>query len=171
MEQNFPGIRFKGSGRCGQSRRVVSRSACGFFPCGSHTRFATMPATCETSKQNVGHVPTMVLSGTRGPLLFQVIREGLGSGVRLGARGTVRLTLRLRLALVPERLKFRANHRRDGVHGMEPNYGNTQAVCGFRYLASKLTPFFQTIRVIAAILRARVSRAISGFIPLRIRAA
>jgi hypothetical protein len=26
-------------------------------------------------------------------------------------------------------------------------------------------PFFQTIRVIAAILRARVSRAISGFIP------
>jgi hypothetical protein len=32
-------------------------------------------------------------------------------------------------------------------------------------------PLFQTIRVIAAILRARVSRAISGFIPLLIRAA
>jgi hypothetical protein len=61
-----------------------------------------MPVTCETSKQNVGHVPTMVLSGTRGPLLFQVIREGLESGVRLGARGTTRLTLQLRLALEPE---------------------------------------------------------------------
>ena len=41
--------------------------------------------TRETSKQTVGHMLTMVLSGTRGPLLFQVIREGLGSGVRLGA--------------------------------------------------------------------------------------
>jgi hypothetical protein len=130
-----------------------------------------MPVTCETSKQNVGHLPTMVLSGTRGPLLFQVIREGLGSAVRLGARGTTRLTLQLRLALEPECLKYRANHRWDRIHGMERNYGNTQAVCGFRYLASKLTPLFQTIRVIAAILRARVSRAISGFIPLRIRAA
>ena len=49
----------------------------------------------------------MVLSGTRGPLLFQVIREGLGSGVRLGARGTVRLTFQLRLALEPECLKYR----------------------------------------------------------------
>src|ERR1700761_6150009 len=70
-------------------------------------RFATKPVTCETSKQNVSHVPTMVLSGTRGPLLFQVIREGLGSGVRLGARGTVRLTFQLRLALEPECLKYR----------------------------------------------------------------
>ena len=135
---------------------------------GFHTRFATKPVTCETSKQNVGHVPTMVLSGTRGPLLFQVIREGLGSRVRLGARGTVRLTFQLRLALEPECLKYRANHRGDWIHGMERNYGNTQAVCGFRYPASKLTPFFQTIRVIAAILRARVSRAISGFTPLPI---
>ena len=130
-----------------------------------------MPVTFETSKQNVGHVATMVLSGTRGPLLFQVIREGLGSRRRLGARGTTRLTFQLRLALEPECLKYRANHRWDRIHGMERNYGNTQAVCGFRYLASKLTPLFQTIRVIAAILRARVSRAISGFIPLPIRAA
>ena len=60
----------------------------GFLPAVFMTRFATKPVTCETSKQNVGHVPTMVLSGTRGPLLFRVIREGLGSGVRLGARGT-----------------------------------------------------------------------------------
>ena len=47
---------------------------------------------------------TMVLSGTRGPWLFLVIREGLGSGVRLGARSTQRLTYQLRLALEPERL-------------------------------------------------------------------
>jgi hypothetical protein len=85
----------------------------GFLPAVFMTRFATKPVTCETSKQNVGHVPTMVLSGTRGPLLFQVIREGLGSAVRLGARGTVRLTFQLRLALEPECLKYRANHRWD----------------------------------------------------------
>ena len=85
----------------------------GFLPAVFMTRFATKPVTCETSKQTVGHVPTMVLSGTRGPLLFQVIREGLGSAVRLGARGTVRLTFQLRLALEPECLKYRANHRWD----------------------------------------------------------
>jgi hypothetical protein len=36
-----------------------------------------MLVTCETSKQNVGRVTTTVLFVTRGPLLFQVIREGL----------------------------------------------------------------------------------------------
>ena len=49
---------------------------------------------------------------------------------------------------------------------MERIARDTQAVCGFKYLASKRTPFFQTTKVIAAILRARVRRAISGLIPL-----
>jgi len=40
-----------------------------------------------------------------------------------------------------------------------------QAAC-FKCLASKLTPFFQTISVIAAIFRAKVRRAIVGRIPL-----
>ena len=40
-----------------------------------------------------------------------------------------------------------------------------QAACGFRYSASKGSPFFQTCKVMAAILRARVSLASSGFIP------
>ena len=48
---------------------------------------------------------TIVLSGTRGPWLFLVIREGLESAVRLRARGTQRLTNQLRLALEPERLE------------------------------------------------------------------
>src|SRR6266403_982679 len=41
-----------------------------------------------------------------------------------------------------------------------------QAACCFRCSASKHTPFFQTSKVIAAILRAKVRRAIGGFIPL-----
>ena len=44
--------------------------------------------------------------------------------------------------------------------------GDTQAVCGFRCWASKRTPFFQTIKMMAAILRAKVRRAISGRMPL-----
>src|ERR1700722_2212917 len=37
---------------------------------------------------------------------------------------------------------------------------NTQAACRFNCLASKFTPFFQRINVMAAIFRARVRRAI-----------
>ena len=37
-----------------------------------------------------------------------------------------------------------------------------QAACGFSCWASKHTPFFQTIKVIAAIFRAKVRRAIEG---------
>src|SRR6267154_3434003 len=59
----------------------------------------------KPAKQNGGQVATIVLSGTRGPWLFLVIREGLGSGVRLGARSTQRLTNQLRLALEPECLE------------------------------------------------------------------
>src|SRR6266851_5845588 len=59
----------------------------------------------KPANQNGGQMATIVLSGTRGPWLFLVIREGLGSAVRLGARGTQRLTIRLRLALEPECLE------------------------------------------------------------------
>src|SRR3984957_9854152 len=48
---------------------------------------------------------------------------------------------------------------------------DAQAACCFKYSASKRTPFFQTIKVMAAILRARVRRAIVGFIPLATKAA
>src|SRR5467141_3890563 len=129
------------------------------------TRFATKPVTCETSKQNVGHVPTMVLSGTRGPLLFQIIREGLGSAVRLGARGTVRLTLQLRLALEPECLENPTATAREIPRDGADSIRDTQAVCGFRCWASKLAPLFHTINTMVAIFLAKVRRAISGLMP------
>jgi hypothetical protein len=37
---------------------------------------------------------------------------------------------------------------------MERIARDTQAACGFKCLASKRAPFFQTVKVIAAILRA-----------------
>ena len=108
----------------------------------------------------------MVLSETRGLSLFRVVREGLGSAVRLSARGTSCLTYQLRLALEPECFENpTATAREDPQNGAD-SIENTQAACDFRYWASKRTPFFQTCKVIAAILRASVRRAISGRMPL-----
>jgi hypothetical protein len=47
---------------------------------------------------------------------------------------------------------------------------DAQAACCFRCPASKRSPFFQTAKVIAAILRASVRRAIEGCMPLAISA-
>ena len=62
-------------------------------------------------------VSTMVLSATRGLVLFRVIREGIGLTQRLSATGTVRLQAIRMLTLEPERLKnqlatTRKDHRR-----------------------------------------------------------
>ena len=110
----------------------------------------------------------MVLSETFRLSLFLVVRGGLGFLERLCARST-RLTGFWRLTLEPERLEnqpvIARNESRDGLST------DAQAACCFRYSASKRTPFFQTIKVIAAILRASVRRAIVGFIPLATKAA
>jgi hypothetical protein len=85
-------------------------------------------------------------------------------------RHPFRLTGLRILALEPERPKNRL-----AIAGDESRHGRSstdaQAACCFRNVASKRTPFFQTSNVIAAILRARVSRAIDGFIPLEVKAA
>ena len=108
----------------------------------------------------------MVLLGTRGPWLFLVIREGLGSGGRLGARTTQRLNHQLRLALEPECLENLTATARE-IHGDgADSISDTQAVCGFRCWASKLIPLFHTSNTMVAIFLARVRRAISGLMPL-----
>src|SRR5215469_7112490 len=98
-----------------------------FIACLQRSLSAPKPA-----KQNAVKLATMVLSGTRGPWLFLVIREGLGSAVRLGARGTQRLTYQLRLALEPRCLENpQATAREDPQDGAD-SIRDTQAVCGFR---------------------------------------
>jgi hypothetical protein len=100
-----------------------------------------------------------------------VIREGLASRVRLGARSTQRLTNQLRLALEPECLENpTATTREDPQDGVD-SIRDTQAVCGFRCWASKLTPLFHKISTIVAIFLAKVSLAISGRMPLASKAA
>src|SRR6266852_7485574 len=101
-------------------------------------------------------------------------RQGLGCWDVVAQRFGFSLpavTSRLRLALEPECLE-----NPTATAGEDPQDGadsirDTQAVCGFRYWASKLTPFFHTISTIVAIFRAKVSRAISGLMPLANKAA
>jgi len=91
--------------------------------------------------------------------------------MRLSAEAHSGLTNRLRLALEPECLENPTTTAREDPHDGTDSVRDTQAVCGFRYWASKLTPFFHTISTIVAILRASVRRAISGRMPLASSAA
>jgi hypothetical protein len=67
------------------------------------------------------------------------------------------------LTLEPE---LAARQEKRGVKlALLPATPRAQAACDFRYSASNASPFFHTCNVMAAILRARVSRAISALIP------
>src|ERR1700674_3177902 len=123
----------------------------------------------DADKQTGCAVPTMVLSEAFRLSLFLVVRGGIGFIERLGARSTRSLTGFWILTLEPERLENQpAIARKESRDGLSTD---AQAACCFRCWASKRTPFFQTIKVMAAILRARVRRAIVAFIPLATKAA
>ena len=100
---------------------------------------------------------------------FWLSEGGIGFIERLGARSTRRLTGFWILTLEPERLENQpAIARNESWEGLSTD---APAACCFQYSASKWTPFFQTIKVMAAIWRARVRRAICSFIPLATKAA
>src|SRR5450631_1403027 len=108
----------------------------------------------------------MVLSEARGLSLFLVIRGGIGITQRLGATGTVSSTgvshthPRTRASQEPT-----GHHQRESPEMERPLTRDAQAACRCNCLASKLAPFFQMVKVIAAIFRARVRRAMVGRIP------
>ena len=109
----------------------------------------------------------MVLSEARGLLLFRVIREGIGLTQRLSATGTVRLQAIRMLTLEPERLKNQLAITRKRSLEMKGLFTrDAQAACDFSFSASKFSPFFHKVSVMAAILRASVSRAMVGWMPL-----
>ncbi len=86
--------------------------------------------------------------------------------MRLGARSTQRLTNQLRLALEPECLENPTATAREIPRDGADSIRDTQTVCGFRCWASKHAPLFHTINTMVAIFLAKVSRAISGRMPL-----
>jgi hypothetical protein len=111
---------------------------------------------------------TMDLSEARGLVLFRVVREGIGISQRLSAIALIRLQAIGMLTLEPERLKNRTDHHqrknRRRWKGLSPE--NAQAACDFSFSASKFSPFFHRVNVMAAILRASVSRTMVGLMPL-----
>ena len=67
----------------------------------------------------------------------------------------------VRAALQPSNVRVTTS----GLRGVRRAY----AACGIRCSASNVSPFFHRVRAIAAILRASVSRAMAGNIPLATR--
>ena len=115
-----------------------------------------------TEKRASDLMPTIVLSEPRGLPLFQVVRGGIECNLGLGTcRGPTPPRI---LTLDPNRC------RQSGDELLRPSrcrrivcYGD---VVVFSCLRSNSFPFFHRIKAIAAILRARVSRAISARMPL-----
>ena len=70
------------------------------------------------------------------------------------------------LTLEPERLKNRSSTTRTRVTGERALTRDAQAACEFNLLISKSSPFFHSVSVMAAILRARVRRTMVGLMPL-----
>src|SRR6266576_3710037 len=109
----------------------------------------------------------MDLSEAPGLVLFRVVREGIGISQRLSATGTCAPTgdwdahPRTRASQEP------TDHHQKRSPEMEGLFtGDAQAACDFSFSASKFSPFFHSVSVIAAILRASVRRAIVGLMPL-----
>src|SRR5205807_3923343 len=102
-----------------------------------------------------------------GRVLFQVVREGIGISQRLVPPARVRLQAIGMLTLEPERLKNQLTTTRKRSPEMEGLFtGDAQAACDFSFSASKFSPFFHRVSVMAAILRASVRRTIVGLMPL-----
>src|SRR6478752_897525 len=112
-------------------------------------------------------VSTMGLSEARGLVLFRVIRGGIGVTQRLGAIGTVSTTGHCHTHPRTQASPEPTGHHQKRSPEMEGLFTrDAQAACDFSFLASKFSPFFHRVSVIAAILRASVRRAMVGFIPL-----
>jgi hypothetical protein len=110
-------------------------------------------------------VSTMDLSEARGLVLFRVIRGGIGITQRLmpeaPSTGVSHTHPRTRASQEPTDHHQKKSPEMEGVFTRD-----AQAACDFSFSASKLSPFFHRVSVMAAILRASVRRAMVGLMPL-----
>jgi hypothetical protein len=93
--------------------------------------------------------------------------------MRLGAPNTPGLPSRLILSLEPERLQNPMEHRRMIPDDEADSMPETLKLLALLVVRRRnvLSPLFQTIKVVVAIFRAKVRRAIAGLIPLASKAA
>src|ERR1022692_1224422 len=97
---------------------------------------------------------------------FWVVRRGIGISQRLSASGTTPTGHtdthpRTRESQEPTATTRKRSPEMEGFFTRD-----AQAACDFSLSASKFSPFFQSVSVMAAILRARVRRTMVGLIPL-----
>ena len=131
-----------------------------------HRLFATKPVCSETSKAEPRSSGDHSSIRDSWPIAF----SGYPRGPRVGCETrcpkhtkpnlSAETLSRTRVSREPHGHRQRRSW--DGAEALR----DTQAVCGFRCWASKLTPLFHTVRTMVAIFLARVSRAISGRMPL-----
>jgi hypothetical protein len=108
-------------------------------------------------------VATMVLSEARGLWLFLVLRGGIACRTVTRCRSTQGWTTYL---ILPSNRASQETEPTTHPGGWnELSTRDAQAACRCNSLASKHAPFFQIVKVIAAIFRARVRRAIAGLLP------
>ena len=115
----------------------------------------------------VVRVATMDLSEARGLVLFRVVRRGIGISRRLSA---IALYAYRPLGCSPSNPSVsRTNQPPPEKEWAEMEglfTGDAQGACDFNFSASKFSPFFHILSVMAAILRASVRRAMVGLMPL-----
>src|SRR5215469_11372922 len=110
----------------------------------------------------------MDLSEARGLVLFWVVREGIGITRRLSAVWALRAYRRLGYSLSNPSISrtdpplSEENQRR----WKRALTRDAQAACEFSLSMSKSSPFFHSVSIMAAILRASVRRTIVGLMPL-----
>ena len=141
------------------------RGSGGFLSLQIHFVIVTTLSASDANKQCGCEVPTMVLSETRGLSLFLVVRGGIWFIKRLAVLGAHSPPERANGYSPSNQSVGRTEVIARPESGKKSSRPGAQAACCFRCSASKRTPFFQTSKVMAAILRANVRRAIDGFIP------
>ena len=138
---------------------------------GFHLPVVTTPIESQNLASGPGiWVSTMVLLEARGLSLFLVIRGGIAciSDSVPEHTGPNSLT---DTHLEPSVSRTRPTTTRENRRRWKGLFlRDAQASCRCNCVASKSTPFFQIVRVMLAIFRARVRRAIVGRIPFSRRA-
>jgi hypothetical protein len=110
----------------------------------------------------------MDLSEARGLVLFRVVREGIGITRRLSAQWALPAYRPLGYSLSNPSVSRtdRPPPRKNRWRWKEVLTRDAQAACDFSFSMSKFSPFFHTVKVMAAILRASVRRTMVGLMPL-----
>jgi len=137
----------------------------GFLSLQIHFVIVTTLSASDANKQCGCEVPTMVLSETSWPIAFSGCPRGHMVYQRLAVLGAHSPPERACGYSPSNQSVGRTEIIARNESGKKSSRPSAQAACCFRCSASKRTPFFQTSKVMAAILRAKVRRAIDGFIP------